>query len=245
MTWDDINLGTYLKIHPIIMNDWNDFDKFKEILFILTGKHEDVRKWSEDRIRQYSFLFDNKFDQKVPEIYKADHNFYRINSEIKNITAGRYIEVKSFYSNDYITNLDKIIASFSIPVRRWGFRYKNMKYEVSKHDEYAKDMLSLPFRLAYGLGMQCLSIINKIDKNYPLLFDQSNTEDEIQDLGIEQTFMKYYGWIYSTAAVAEHERITMDQSFELPVIQYLNDLAYLKMKGKMEKAQFERLNKKH
>ncbi len=44
--------------------------------------------------------------------------------------------------------------------------------------------------------------------------------------------------------VAEHERITLDQAYELPVLQFINDLAYLKMKGKMEKAQMEELRKR-
>jgi len=245
MTWDDINLGTYLKIHPIIMNDWAEYDKFKEIVYILTGKHENVHQWSEKQVREYSFLFDTKFDKKVPEVYKAGGKFYRINDQIKNITAGRYIEVKSFYANDYMTNLDKIIASLSIPVKRWGFKYKNLKYDALQHDKYAADMLSLPFKIAYVIGLQCLNIINKIDGNYPILFGQSVENEGESDLGIEQTFMKYYGWIYSTAQIAEHERITLDQAFELPVVQYLNDLAYLKMKDKLEKAQMDRLHKKH
>jgi hypothetical protein len=40
------------------------------------------------------------------------------------------------------------------------------------------------------------------------------------------------------------ERITLEQAWDLPVIQYLNDLAYLKMKSKLEAAQLEKLKKK-
>jgi len=42
--------------------------------------------------------------------------------------------------------------------------------------------------------------------------------------------MHHYGWIYQTKLVADFEGITLDQAFNLPVINFLNDLAYLKAK---------------
>jgi hypothetical protein len=104
-------------------------------------------------------------------------------------------------------------------------------------------MLSLPFPVAYGLAMHFLNIVNIIDKKYPLLFDEKADDEQDGQMGIEQVFSKYYGWIFSTSQVAEHERITLDAAFELPVLQYLNDLAYLKMKGKVEKKQIEDIHK--
>ena len=44
-------------------------------------------------------------------------------------------------------------------------------------------------------------------------------------------FMQFYGWIYNTATVAEFERIELDKAYELPTLQYLNDLSYLKAKA--------------
>jgi len=85
-----------------------------------------------------------------------------------------------------------------------------------------------------------------VDKGYPNLFGESveRDNDEGASENIESVFSKHYGWIYSATAVADHERITLDQAFELPLIQFLNDLAYLKMKRKVEEAQMERLTKK-
>ena len=71
MTWNDITLGKYLEIHPVIENDWGDFDKFREIVYILTGKYEDVYKWTEEQVKQYTFLFNIDFEKKVPNIFKA------------------------------------------------------------------------------------------------------------------------------------------------------------------------------
>jgi hypothetical protein len=40
--------------------------------------------------------------------------------------------------------------------------------------------------------------------------------------------MEYYGWQYNAGLVAERERITLDEAYKLPYLQFLNDLAYVK-----------------
>lgn len=89
-----------------------------------------------------------------------------------------------------------------------------------------------------------LSTINEVDRHYPVLFGGHTRQDnEEPDESIERVFGKYYGWIYSTSLVADHERISLDQAYELPIYQYLNGLAYCKMKEKLERKQFEDLHK--
>ncbi len=91
--------------------------------------------------------------------------------------------------------------------------------------------------------MQC---INGIDKRYPILFGEraGKTDEESGSENIESVFAKHYGWIYSATIVADHERISLDAAFELPVFQFLNGLAYMKMKNKLEAKQMEDLKRK-
>lgn len=81
--------------------------------------------------------------------------------------------------------------------------------------------------------------IREIDGQFAALFDKGDDEDgEISEGGkghIEQ-FNKYYGWLYQTVIVAEHERITLDQAYELPIMQYLNDLVYIGAKRQLDEA---------
>lgn len=49
-------------------------------------------------------------------------------------------------------------------------------------------------------------------------------------------FTEVFGWVYSTKEVAMFEGITMDQAYDLPVTQVLNDMVYLKAKKKHEDA---------
>jgi hypothetical protein len=85
-----------------------------------------------------------------------------------------------------------------------------------------------------------------VDRNYPILFgERAEREDDGEpDQSIERVFARYYGWIYSASVVADHERISLDAAFELPVLQFLNGLAYIKMKNKVEAKQMEDLKKK-
>ena len=244
MTWDDITLRQYLQIHPVIENKWSDIDKFKEIVYILTGKYHPVETWTEEQIKEYKFLFNLDLKKNITNIFRAGKKWYRINGDSERMAAARYIEGKTFYANGYMSNIHRFIASFVIPVQRWGFKFRDLRYDATKHEQYAEDMLNLSFPLAYSLGNYFLNIINTIDKKYPILFEAGATEQEEESMEIDHVFAKYYGWIYSTTQVAEHERITLDQAFELPVLQYLNDLAYLKMKHKVERKQIEEAYKK-
>jgi hypothetical protein len=51
--------------------------------------------------------------------------------------------------------------------------------------------------------------------------------------------MRHYGWIYQATLIAEHEKIKLDEVYELPTIQALNDLAYLKSKNAYEAEQIK------
>jgi hypothetical protein len=50
-----------------------------------------------------------------------------------------------------------------------------------------------------------------------------------------------YGWIYQATIVAEHERIELDKVYDLPVVQFLNDLAYIKAYRDYERQQINKI----
>jgi hypothetical protein len=57
--------------------------------------------------------------------------------------------------------------------------------------------------------------------------------------------MQRYGWIYQATLLAEHERITLEQVYEMPTIQALNDLSYLKAKNAFDSDQMRKAYAKH
>jgi len=81
-----------------------------------------------------------------------------------------------------------------------------------------------------------------LDKDFEGLFDKrdDDEDDKVSSRSGVSNFMRYYGWIYQTELVADFEKITLEQSYELPLLQYLNDLAYLKAKGEYEAEQLRK-----
>jgi hypothetical protein len=52
--------------------------------------------------------------------------------------------------------------------------------------------------------------------------------------------MRDFGWIYQASLVAEFERISMEAVYDLPTIQFLNDLSYLKAKSEYDAEQLKK-----
>ena len=72
--------------------------------------------------------------------------------------------------------------------------------------------------------------------SYKGLFEQDKTELE-EDAKVEKPhhFIEQFGWIYSAKQVSQHEGISLDKAFELPILQAFNTLAYLKSEQAYQK----------
>jgi hypothetical protein len=83
-----------------------------------------------------------------------------------------------------------------------------------------------------------------LDRSFSGLFD-TRDDGEGNDTGIStrggSNFMQQFGWQYCAKSVADHENITVDQSYELATIQFLNTLSYLKAKADFDKEQHRKL----
>ena len=90
-----------------------------------------------------------------------------------------------------------------------------------------------------------LSCLKRLGQQFSGLFEESipNGNDPGTVANGSGSFSEHYGWIYSTEQVAEFERISLEQAYELGVLQYLNDLVYIKAKRKEEEKQIEKLKK--
>lgn len=93
-----------------------------------------------------------------------------------------------------------------------------------------------------------MSSIQRLDKEFVGLFQDGI--DEGRDDGRASRdngggFMQRFGWIYQATLIAEHERIKLSEVYELPTIQALNDLSYLKSKNAHDREQIKKIHGKH
>lgn len=156
MKWNELTLWQYQQIMPIITNpekDWTELDKEVKLLCIITGMTEQqidslsIEDLKELR-KELTFL-DEPIEGKPVDFIVINGRRYRMNYDIKNMPAARYIESKVF-SKDTVANLHKIAASMIIPQKKlWFGKWVDDKYDASKHEEYASDMAEANFIHVY------------------------------------------------------------------------------------------------
>lgn len=156
MKWNELTLWQYQQIMPIITNpdkDWTELDKEVKLLCIITGMTEQqidslsIEDLKELR-KELAFL-DEPIEGKPVDFIVINGRRYRMNYDIKNMPAARYIESKVF-SKDTLANLHKIAASMVIPQKKqWFGKWVDDKYDASKHEQYASDMAEANFIHVY------------------------------------------------------------------------------------------------
>jgi hypothetical protein len=152
MKWNNLTLWQYQQIMPIITNpnkDWTELDKEVKLLSVITGLTEyqidsltieDLKELRKD----LAFL-DEPIEGKPVDFIVINGRRYRMNYDIKNMPAARYIESKVF-SKDTLANLHKIAASMVIPQKKtWFGKWVDDKYDASKHEQYSQDMQEANF----------------------------------------------------------------------------------------------------
>jgi hypothetical protein len=150
--WDKINVFQYQQMLPVLkMEDTIQQDgRLISILYNITENEVDnlslvtYLKYKES----LSFL-KTEITGKPVRYIKVNNKRYRCVYDIRNMPSGRYIESKVF-SKDFGNNLHNISASMVIPQKKnfFGF-WKDDKWDASKHEEYATDLLEANFAQVY------------------------------------------------------------------------------------------------
>jgi len=156
MKWNNLTLWQYQQLMPIITNpekDWTELDKEVKQLAVISGLTEyQIDSLSIETLkemRQDLAFLDEPIEGKPVDFIVVNGRRYRMNYDIKNMPAARYIESKVF-SKDTLGNLHKIAASMVIPQKKtWFGKWVDDKYDASKHEEYAADMQEANFIHVY------------------------------------------------------------------------------------------------
>ena len=141
---------------------------------------------------------------------------YKFTTDATKINLGQFIEVQHFMKQGEIDAMHLISASI------WQ----------DKRDHALKASILLNLNVRHVLKDFTLFLLSfsELLKSYKGLFEVDQVEEEDEDAKMEKphSFIEQYGWIYSAKQIAEHEGISLDKAFELPILQAFNTLAYLK-----------------
>jgi hypothetical protein len=143
MTWKDINVFQYQQIvdaiqipHPLerkdafisIVNNWTP-----NKVFDLS-----VEQYNQES-NKLAFL-DTEIEGNPVKYINVNGRRYKCVYDVRKMPSARYLETKVF-GTDLINNLHRIAASMVLPMKRTWFGWKVDKYDSTKHEEYAQDML--------------------------------------------------------------------------------------------------------
>ena len=232
MKWSDITLSQFQLINSI--NESKDFDEMDKLLYttgaIFDFTENQMVDMGAEKVKKYiaktTYLFEHPF-QKKP--YKRIGKYF-LEYNIERLRFGQFVEITYFVQGDVLENAQSILASIShLPF---------LKNNSDNHRKISDYYLSKSVVQTMGALSCLLENYTEFNKEYSGLFelDEEGEDVEVKKDGFNET----YGWIYSATQVAEHERITLEQAFDLPVRQALNDLSYLKAKRQYDEQQMKK-----
>ena len=232
MKWKDITLATFQQLEAINNQGLTDIDRVLYSICVVYKKtehqinNEDPKKVV--RMMGELNLFATPFNPRA----QSRMGKYIINYDVSSITFGQYIELAYYLSKGQIECGHLILATMS---KQW---LRN--HSTRDHNSKAEYFLQQPIEYVVGSLKAIQDGFESFNSRYKSLFGLDvNVSGDVEG----NDFNRRYGWIYSATCVAEHERITLDEAFVLPVIQAFNDLAFLKAKGKYEMEQFKKQHK--
>jgi hypothetical protein len=170
MTWKDVTVWQYQQIQNLLSKKDNqtDLDIAVKTLAILTNQTESqidslsVKDLNKELLK-IKFITEELPTPKPVDFIKIGNRKYRCVYDIKSLPYSRYLETK-FFTEDIGNNIHKIAASMILPMKLTWIGWKIDKYDASKHEEYASDMLEAPFESVYGsLVFFCQVFNNSIE----------------------------------------------------------------------------------
>ena len=144
-----------------------------------------------------------------------------INTDATKITFGQFVEVVHWMKGGVIEQMHMIFASM---------------LNDGNHKDQSQKVLKLNVRKVLPFVVEFMQSFNELMGRYSKLFEADKPEEGEKPLP-PHPFIQQYGWIFSATQLAKHNGIPLNDVYKLPIIQALNDLAFLKSLNAYEKYQ--------
>ena len=154
MKWNNISVWQYQNIVKTLANKQDDeIEKsFKLIGIVYNMTENQVDSLTQAEYK--ALLKDCDFLNSMPEgkpvkVIKVNGKRYRLIYDVTRMPFGRYVESKAFVGDIY-GNLHKLGATMVMPQKKnWFGLWVDDKYDASKHEDYADDILQANFQDVY------------------------------------------------------------------------------------------------
>ena len=154
MKWNNISVWQYQNIVKTLANKQEDeiekSFKLIGIVYNMTENQVDSLTQAEYKAKLKECDFLNSMPEGKPvKVIKVNGKRYRLIYDVTRMPFGRYVESKAFVGDIY-GNLHKLGATMVMPQKRnlLGL-WVDDKYDASKHEDYADDILQANFQDVY------------------------------------------------------------------------------------------------
>lgn len=223
MRWNKVTVEKYQQLDHINNLDRDEIEKLALTVCVLWDKTPDEVNDLGEKFLRYARQVERMFLMPPAKVWWP----LEMQQDATKINYGQFVEVMFFVKSGLVSNLHHIAAS--------------LMSGDTDHHERAQSVLSEPVQSVLQPVQKFMESWEKLLFSYANLFE---IEEQLHGIEREKEephpFLDQYGWIFSATQIADHERIPLDKVWELPVIQALNDLAYLKSKRKYEEWQAEK-----
>lgn len=233
MNWTNISLYKHQQIEEINSRELPDIDKVLFSTCMVFNKTEsELNNTDPKKVMKMATRMQKIFETPFSPKSFTKIGRYAINYDISKMTFGQYIELAFFLSDK-----EKVIARAHFIMATISNQWMR-KHTTSDHRKKANYFLQQPVEKVIGCVNLITESFNRFNSEYKNFFGvDKDASGDVQ----EQEFNKRYGWIYSATQVKEHEGVTLDDAFAIPIRQAFNDLMYLKAKAKYEALQFKKM----
>jgi len=164
-SWEDITIGNYIELRPVLSTKMNDVSRVINILCVLTGKkREEIKelniKQYKELIKKMSFLNTELPKELEKRRFIIGGKWYEFKYEADKLLFGEYINVmeilqKSNNNEDVIfDNLHKILTIICRPVYKTMFGFKDAEVDSEVIRETAENFYkNMPITIAYPIGV--------------------------------------------------------------------------------------------
>ena len=149
-----VTIELFQALNEIADSPLNDFQKSIEFVKIMTKKNEfEIEKMSVRKFNKICNFINKKFvkwndktlNGKPKKMIFVNGKAYKMNYDILQLNAGRYVEVMEFSKENAVKNLHKILASIVVPMKFTITGFKELPYRAEDHEHLANEMLQADY----------------------------------------------------------------------------------------------------
>lgn len=151
-----LTVGQYQQLYAISNSDDDTAEKAIQSVCVVTGKPasevEDMPLIEFNALNRQivSSINSLRLGNKPVSFISGNGKLYQLNYKVSTLTAGQYTEVQYWLKDDWITSMDKIMASIAVPVKKYLWIKLPGKNDSGKHQQVCEDMQDVDFATAYG-----------------------------------------------------------------------------------------------